>query len=78
LEATYRLISAAGGARNVNMSMGRSAQWPFIMEIGAMLILPILVRGPRKFAQPLNLCSRKDPLNTMSIGPTAVEVFAGT
>jgi hypothetical protein len=78
LAATYRLISAAGGSRNVNMSMGRSAQRPFIMEIGAMLILPIIVRRLRKFTQSLNLCSRKDLLNIMTIGPTAVEVFAGT
>jgi hypothetical protein len=62
----------------VNMSMGRSAQRPFIMEIGAMLILPILVRGPRKFAQLWHLYSRSDLLNIMMIGPTAVEVFAGT
>jgi hypothetical protein len=35
----------------VNVSMGRSAKWPLIMETGAMLILPILVGGLRKFTQ---------------------------
>jgi hypothetical protein len=54
----------------VNMSMGRSAQRPFIMEIGAMLILPILVRGLQKCTLLWILCSISDLLNTMTIGPT--------
>jgi hypothetical protein len=62
----------------VNVSMGRSAQWPFIMEIGAMLILPILVGGLRKFTLLCILCSRSDLLNIMTIGPPAVYMIART
>jgi hypothetical protein len=60
------------------MSMARSAQWPLIMKIGAMLLLPILVGGLRKFTQICILGSRRDLLNTMTIGPTAVYMLART
>jgi hypothetical protein len=62
------------------MMMGgeRFTQWPLIMEIGAMLILPILVRGLRKFTQLWMLWSRSDLLIIMTFGPPAVEVFAPT
>jgi hypothetical protein len=57
--------------------VGRRLQ-NLLMIFDTMLVLPFLVRGLRKFAQLWHLCSRSDLLNTMSIGPTAVEVFAGT
>jgi hypothetical protein len=57
---------------------GRSARWPFIMEIGAMLILLILVGGLRNFTQLCMLYSRSDLLNTMTIGPPAVYMISRT
>jgi hypothetical protein len=58
--------------------LARFAREGWIMEIGAMLILPILVRGLRKCTLSFILYSRSDLLNTMTIGPPAVYMLART